>query len=1259
MARRVIGRNIAATFGSPLVSHPFHIVCARMTATLTGLVDVHSAATDAMIQYLAELEEELSRNPLLARVGRRLDDLRLPLQVVPYVPTDDLDALRARENLRSLASDEPDHLRQSRLYESRGDLEAQEARGIRPESLDPLAEKLRVTILLGDPGSGKTEWLKQRARRAARELRRGLEEHRVEREDLPFPVFVSLPDVAREYSHERRLGKFLTRLRCNLGAAPGLPVETRAAAAILKALVERNVPALPAILIPWVWRRLNQGETRASSRWVTETSISMSPVLLCLDALDEVRGETSGLRESLRAFAQKSSAQIAMTSRIIGYQAGLLVAGAKRVSGGPRSVSEESAQELRLCAFTAPDTHIFIRGFFAVAPAVGEQLIGELERKASVAGMAQNPLLATLLCLAFSTTGDVSPLSLPARRSDVYERVVRGLLGTWPSVDKGTTAGERSALIEHRIDLCSALAAHVFPSEVVTRKALDDFLWKDDGAGNPRSGYLKRLPPTHPLMQRVESTGRTVDAELQEDGILVPCGGTDHESFRFLHLTLSEYFVARSLADEPWESLRARVDCWVWDPAWHEVLVLLTGRLPDPLPMLVHLADEAHDDVFRHRLAMAGLGVTELSGNSDESMHLARTIAAKVFEFWLDLLRIVPVDSMWKLTLSVAALGVTDFTRRSNARGIMQPVLGANTDEGVHPIRHRLAELLRAADRFTLEVVVVVFHMIGAAAVTDATHGHAVLTALLSRLLESPPFERKVVAEAVNAIGAEGIHVVLATLRSMLESSDGRTRFRAILAVGAIGTAAVTDPTHGRAVLAVLLSTLQASDDPRRRAAAEAVGSIGAAAVTDPAHGRDVLAALLSMLESSDPSSQKAAAEAIGSIGAAMVTDPTYGRDVLAPLLSMLKSEPQAQRVAASAISRIGASAVTDPTRGRAVLAALRSMLKSSDPNAQGAAALAISHIGVAAVTDDTTGRAALAALLSMLGSSAFFAQFGAQRAIESISAAVMTDTTYAHDMLAALLSMLESSDPSSQKAAAEAIGSIGAAMVADPTHGRDVLAALLSMLKSSEPETQRVAAEAIGASAVTDPTHKRDVLAALLVMLESSNLGAQRVAARTIQAMGATTATDPTHGPDVLAALLSMLKSSDPRTQQAAAWTLTSIGAAALTDTTYRRSVLAALLSILESSNHDAQLAAAGTIQAMGAADRADEMKPICHAIAELLDRDDHSRNAAIAVMAWVQKSGLRFFRDQRHLRVRMLDELVSPSNATSLLEFKSSLAL
>ena len=181
-----------------------------MAATFGQLVEVRSQKAQAMVSYLRAVEGECGKNALLERFGRRLDELRVPLRVVPHEPVRDIEEIRAREHFRqtgaSRDADEEESAR--RIYRFRhgrmdedGEAVRRAAPPSRPEPLDELEPKLEMAVILGDPGSGKTEWLKYRARRAAREAREKLENFEVGLGQIIFPVWLRLRDSpqARPY----------------------------------------------------------------------------------------------------------------------------------------------------------------------------------------------------------------------------------------------------------------------------------------------------------------------------------------------------------------------------------------------------------------------------------------------------------------------------------------------------------------------------------------------------------------------------------------------------------------------------------------------------------------------------------------------------------------------------------------------------------------------------------------------------------------------------------------------------------------------------------------------------------------------------------------------------------------------------------------------------------------------------------------------------------------------------------------------------
>jgi hypothetical protein len=117
------------------------------------------------------------------------------------------------------------------------------------------------------------------------------------------------------------------------------------------------------------------------------------------------------LAKYLAAYATGTGAKVLVTSRIAGY--------VERSPAVPDAGNGTAA--LCICPFEQLDTENFIARFFARnehTPEIGRRLSGELRHKVPVAGMAENPLLATLLCMAYWPEPRRKPLAPMAGRDN-------------------------------------------------------------------------------------------------------------------------------------------------------------------------------------------------------------------------------------------------------------------------------------------------------------------------------------------------------------------------------------------------------------------------------------------------------------------------------------------------------------------------------------------------------------------------------------------------------------------------------------------------------------------------------------------------------------------------------------------------------------------------------------------------------------------------------------------------------------------------
>jgi HEAT repeat protein len=703
-------------------------------------------------------------------------------------------------------------------------------------------------MVLADPGMGKSTLLRKEAGTKAQEERQKLLERCAENSEVAvlkqaldqvvFPLFLRLSDLA-EIAVENK-----TEL---IDAIP--------------LLINRDYPEVASKIQSLLQEKLKNGHC-----W------------LLLDALDEVQKEQRiKLSETLNRLISHYPCVVICTSRIVGY-GGAFVEGAK---------------EMEIVPFSAKQTQEYIEIWFKNAAEYIEDdsisaksLIQEIREKPQIEGLAQNPLLLSLLCSLYQEKG----LTLPARRCQVYAKAVEYMLGKW-GVDN-----QRQFLDEARVSAKKALLeqlAYQFSSESKEIFSMDELR-------NQIEQYLRS--------ETVCSDFRNVPAadlirELSEQDGMIQKLDRKGDQYLFLHRTFQEYLTACYLTKIEQGIALARAHFWDYD--WHETLCLMAGLRKDPVPFIKAITAEK-DDIFQTLLSLAGQCLAECP---EISHPLVAEIIDRIVKFWHS------YPDAGFINSTVVALGKVNGL-------VVQQLLAALQDSDLL-VRGQAAEALgRIGTPQEIPVLI--------SALQDSdlfVRGQAVealgrignlqaVAALISALQHSDYHVR---SSAVEVLGRIGTPQAVAALISALQHSDLLVRSSAVEVLGRIGNpqavaALISALQHSdsdvsnflgnfvRKEAAELLgeirtpqaveasiSALQHPESYVRRKAAEALGRIG-----DP----QAIPALISALQDSNFKVRCRAAEALGCIG---------NPQAIPTLISALQdSEPNVRCRAAEALGRIG-----------------------------------------------------------------------------------------------------------------------------------------------------------------------------------------------------------------------------------------------------------------------------------------------------------------------------------------------------------------
>ncbi|NCQ70079.1 MAG: PBS lyase [Microcystis aeruginosa W13-15] len=345
---------------------------------------------------------------------------------------------------------------------------------------------------------------------------------------------------------------------------------------------------------------------------IVKEKLKQGKCVLFLDALDEVSSvqlHKLNTNTKLKHFLYDSPCKIYLTSRIVGYSGKFL----------------GEVKEVEIVPFTDKKIAEYIKTWFVNAEdylendlVSAEGLIEELKNQPQIQGLAQNPLLLSLICSLYQT----QDLILPAKRNEVYRQAVDYMLRDWVENRKLVSVSDGKQIA--KIILLEIVAYQLSCREE------EIFIFQKKDFYNVLERYLHHEEVS--TIFRSSNSDELMRELCEEDGIIQKFHETG-DQYLFLHRTFQEYFTACYLHQrikKNQEDGIALVKAHFWDHDWHETIILLAGMMSDASLLLEAILQEK-DDIFATLLILASNCLAE-SKNIQDS--LINQIVDKLYQVW-------------------------------------------------------------------------------------------------------------------------------------------------------------------------------------------------------------------------------------------------------------------------------------------------------------------------------------------------------------------------------------------------------------------------------------------------------------------------------------------------------------------------------------------------------------------------------------------------------------------------------------------------
>lgn len=473
-------------------------------------------------------ENNVLKYAALANVGVRFSDFSLEKV---YIDASASEAERCgTDRLHALLDD---HLA---AYPASEKLKAQIKQKLLAESAEPerhetsrareFCQRYGAVLLTGDPGSGKTCFVKSEILAYARRARSDAKTPIDEWHSLHVPVLVQLSQIAAE---------------------PDL--QTEGILRIAARLLERRGVNIPVSTM--------------------EDLLRQGRLALFFDGLDEVvsverRAQIVQLINDLVTQCLSAGNRVVVTSRPAAVNVVNLLPTLRRLELQGLTEAEIrtlAARVLTLRLAEAGDDVVVDAGTSTAGDvAVVRQIVQDCREKPGVARLAQNPLLLTLLVLIYANSGAPS-----AKRHRIYDEAIRTLASV-----RGRQTGHDPVSAQDLRERLGAVALSVYRGDtgfLPTRAEVAEVV--REVMTRQRGEPVSKMEADRFIQRVAESTG--VIAVGGNDGL-----GDESAIVTFMHHSFMEFFAAVGLS-----RVLNDVDVvpLVSQPRWAEILTLLAGLI--------------------------------------------------------------------------------------------------------------------------------------------------------------------------------------------------------------------------------------------------------------------------------------------------------------------------------------------------------------------------------------------------------------------------------------------------------------------------------------------------------------------------------------------------------------------------------------------------------------------------------------------------------------------------------------------------------